>query len=321
VRDLCSIFSNVYNMSVAELLDQTNIELGDGGSLFLSIVLATMIFAVALGLKPSSFAFFKKDPKHYIAGATAQLLGLPLLTLILIHILQPHPSLALGMILVACCPGGNVSNIMALFARANTALSVSMTATSSLAAAFLTPVSILFWSSRYEPTKNLLTTIDFNPINFLIQSMFILALPICAGMLIAWKYPQQALKLQKPLAMISGGALLLIIIVTFYQFRELLPKFGALIVPLVVIHNTAAFALGYSSGLLTKADIPTRRALTIEVGIQNSGLGFVLLVTQLAGLGGAAAITAFWGVWHIIAGLTIVGLFRYSDRRRGVTHV
>ena len=305
----------------ATLLDQTNIEMGDGGSLFLSVVLATMIFAVALGLRPSSFAFFKTDPKHYIAGAVAQLFGLPLLTLVLIQFLQPAPSLALGMILVACCPGGNVSNIMALFARANTALSVSMTATSSLAAAFLTPISILFWSSLYGPTHNLLTEIDFNPINFLIQSMFILALPICAGMLIAWKYPARATKMQRPLAMISGAALILIIIVTFYKFRDLLPKFGALIVPLVVIHNTAAFALGYTTGLLTKADIPTRRALTIEVGIQNSGLGFVLLVTQLAGLGGAAAITAFWGLWHIVSGLTIVGLFRYSDRRRGRSNV
>ncbi|NNC37569.1 MAG: bile acid:sodium symporter family protein [Acidimicrobiales bacterium] len=308
-------------MDTAALLDQTNIELGDGGSLFLSFVLAMMIFAVALGLRPSNFAFFKKDPKHFLAGAFAQLLGLPLLTLILVHILDPAPSLALGMILVSCCPGGNVSNIMALFARANTALSVSMTATSSLAAAFLTPISILFWSSLYAPTNNLLTTIDFNPVNFLIQSMFILALPICAGMLIAWKYPRHAMRLQKPLAMISGGALILIIVATFYQFRHLVPQFGALIVPLVMIHNLAAFALGYTSGLVTKADIPTRRALTIEVGIQNSGLGFVLLVTQLAGLGGAAAITAFWGLWHIVAGLTIVGLFRYSDKRTGRVHV
>lgn len=305
----------------ASILDQTNIELGDGGSLFLSFVLAMMIFAVALGLRPSHFSFFKTDPKHFITGAVAQLFGLPLLTLVLIHILQPAPSLALGMILVSCCPGGNVSNILSLFARANTALSVSMTATSSLAAAFLTPVSILFWSSLYGPTHNLLTEIDFNPINFLIQSMFILALPICAGMLIAWKYPAQANRLQKPLAMISGGALLLIIIITFYKFRDLLPKFGALIVPLVFIHNAAAFALGYMSGVLTKADVPTRRALTIEVGIQNSGLGFVLLVTQLAGLGGAAAITAFWGLWHIVAGLTIVGVFRLSDRRRGRLNV
>jgi BASS family bile acid:Na+ symporter len=305
----------------ATLLDQTNIEMGDGGSLFLSFVLALMVFAVALGLRPSSFAFFKTDPKHFITGAVAQLFGLPLLTLILIHILQPAPSLALGMILVSCCPGGNVSNILSLFARANTALSVSMTATSSLAAAFLTPVSILFWSSLYEPTRNLLTEIDFNPVNFLIQSVFILAFPILAGMAIAWKYPVQASRLQKPLAMISGGALLLIIFATFYKFRDMLPKFGALIVPLVFIHNLAAFALGYISGVLTKADIPTRRALTIEVGIQNSGLGFVLLVTQLAGLGGAAAITAFWGLWHIVAGLTIVGLFRLSDRRRGHTDV
>jgi BASS family bile acid:Na+ symporter len=305
----------------ASILDQANIELGDGGSLFLSFILAVMIFSVALGLRPSHFEFFKTDPKHYLAGVVAQLLGLPLLTLALVHILQPAPSLALGMILVSCCPGGNVSNLMALFARANTALSVSMTATSSLAAAFITPVSILFWSSLYQPTRDLLTEIDFNPINFLIQAMFILALPICLGMLVAWKSPKWATRLQKPLASLSGLALLLIIVVTFYRFRHLLVEFGALIVPLVVIHNMAAFALGYSSGLITRADVPTRRALTIEVGIQNSGLGFVLLVTQLSGLGGAAAITAFWGLWHIVGGLTIIGLFRCADRRKGHVHV
>ena len=90
-----------------------------------------------------------------------------------------------------------------------------------------------------------------------------------------------------------------------------------LIIPLVIVHNACALGLGYLTGLGTKADIPTRRALTIEVGIQNSGLGFVLLVTQLAGLGGAAAITAFWGLWHIVAGLFIIALFRISDRRAG----
>jgi len=305
----------------AALLDQTNIELGDGGSIFLSIILATMVFAVALGLRPSHFSFFKTDPKHYLAGVVAQILGLPLLSLILVHIMQPAPSLALGMILVACCPGGNVSNIMALFARANTALSVSMTATSSLAAAFVTPVSILFWSALYEPTRNLLTEIDFNPVSFLIQTVFILAFPILLGMTLAWKSPNLAARLQKPLAMLSGGALILIIVATFYKFRALIPQFGLLIIPLVLVHNACALALGYLTGLGTKADIPTRRALTIEVGIQNSGLGFVLLVTQLAGLGGAAAITAFWGLWHIVAGLTIIAMFRYSDKRAGRVYV
>lgn len=210
---------------------------------------------------------------------------------------------------------------MALFARANTALSVSMTATSSLAAAFVTPISILFWSVLYEPTRNLLTEIDFNPMNFLVQTLFILAIPILLGMALAWRAPKLAAKLQKPLAKVSGGALILIILVTFYKFRALIPQFGLLIIPLVVVHNACALGLGYFTGLATKADIPTRRALTIEVGIQNSGLGFVLLVPQLSGLGGAAAITAFWGLWHIVAGLAIIGLFRYSDKRAGRIHV
>jgi len=89
-----------------------------------------------------------------------------------------------------------------------------------------------------------------------------------------------------------------------------------LVVPLVVIHNAFALSLGYFSGLVTRADKPTRRALTFEVGIQNSGLAFVILVTQLSGLGGAAVLVATWGLWHILAGGVIVGFFKYADRRQ-----
>jgi BASS family bile acid:Na+ symporter len=305
----------------AETLDQTIIEMGSGSEIVLMGMLALMMFAVALGLRPSHFSFFKTDPKHYIAGVVAQIIGLPLLTLLLVNLLNPAPSLALGMILVSCCPGGNVSNLMALFARANTALSVSMTATSSLAAAFITPVSILFWSSLYGPTRDLLTVINFDAVQFLIQTLFILAIPILLGMLVAWKAPKFAARFQGPLAMLGGVGMMVIIIASFYKFRHLIPLVGAVIIPLVIIHNALALALGYTTGLVTRSDVPTRRALTFEVGIQNSGLGFVILITQLSGLGGAAAITGMWGLWHIIAGLVIIALFRTSDKRTGRIHV
>ena len=299
-----------------EHLDNLVFAIGDGTKPVLMGMLALMMFAVALGLKPSHFSFFKTDPKHYIAGVLAQIIGLPLLTLGLVYLLTPAPSLALGMILVACCPGGNVSNLLALFGRANTALSVSMTATSSLAAAFITPVSILFWLSLYGPTRDLLTQIDFDVVSFLLQTLLILALPILLGMVVVWKAPELAARLQKPLGLIGAMGMIVIVVMGFYQYRDLIPKMFFLVFPLVIIHNTCALGLGYFTGLVTRADAPTRRALTFEVGIQNSALGFVILLTQISGLGGAAAITGMWGLWHLIGGGFMVWIFRAADRKR-----
>ncbi len=297
-----------------EGLNNLNLDMGGPWEAVLAAMLALMMFAVALGLKPSQFAFFKTDPKHYLAGVLAQIIGLPLLTLGLVYVLNPLPSLALGMILIACCPGGNISNIMSMFGRANTALSVSMTATSSLAAAFITPLSILFWLSLYPPTQALLTTINFDVVAFLLQTLFILALPIVLGMVVAQKAPGFAAKIRKPLAMIAIIIIMFMIIIGFYKYREIIPLTAKFVIPLVVIHNALGLSLGYFIGLLTRADIPTRRALTFEVGIQNSALGFVILITQLEGLGGAAVITGMWGLWHLVSGWTMVGAFRHVDK-------
>ena len=295
-------------------IDQLTIDMGTSSEILMSVTLALMMLAVALGLKPVHFSFFKTNPRHYFIGVLTQIIGLPLVTLILVNILNPMPSLALGMILVACCPGGNISNLLVLFARGNTALSVSLTATSSLLAAFLTPVSILFWSGLYTPTRDLLRTIDFDAIGFLIQTMMILGLPIIVGMLMVRFVPNLSRRIQKPLGLLAAIALIAIILIAFYKYRELIPKLGLLIIPLVVLHNAIALGLGYFAGWSSRADTPTRRALTFEIGIQNSGLGFVILVTQLSGLGGAAAITGMWGLWHIVAGGFLVMIFRLTDR-------
>ena len=236
-------------MSIAEL-DNLVFELGDGTKPVLMLMLALMMFAVALGLKPSHFSFFKTDPKHYFAGVVAQVIGLPLLTLGLVYAVNPAPSLALGMILVACCPGGNVSNLFALFGRANTALSVSLTASSALVAALITPISILFWLSLYAPTRALLTNIDFDVLSFLVQTLMILALPIVLGMLVVWKAPQLAEKLQKPFGFIGAMGMLSILFIGFYQYRDLLPKLAVLVIPLVALHNALAFGIRLYNGLV-----------------------------------------------------------------------
>ncbi len=302
-------------------LDDFKLDLGASSEMAMAIILAMMMFAVALSLRVDNFKFIQTAPKPYFSGVIAQLIGLPLLTLLICFIVRPHPSLALGMILIACCPGGNTSNLLALFGRANTALSVSLTATSSILAAFLTPISILFWSYLYPPTRDLLTRINIDIISFLLQTLLILALPLCLGMLLAHIRPKLAAKLQKPLAIFSGLALLVIIIIACIKFAPLFFALGIGIFALVIAHNSLAFVLGYLAGVISRADTASRRALTFEVGIQNSGLGIVILLTQLgdsSAIGGAGVIAGLWGTWHLIAGSSLAIFFRWRDKSRHV---
>jgi len=298
-------------------LENFQFELDPSSEIAMGLTLALMMFAVALSLKVENFKAIKQTPKPYGAGVIAQLIGLPLLTLIICFIVNPHPSLALGMILIACCPGGNSSNLLALLGRANTALSVSLTATSSILAAFLTPVSILFWCSLYPPTRSLLTEINIDIADFLIQTLIILALPLCLGMALSHYAPKLAAKLQKSLAAISAIGLLAIIIIACLKFAPLFFALGVGIFILVIVHNSLAFLLGYLAGVISGAETRSRRALTFEVGIQNSGLGIVILLTQLgdnSAVGGAGAIAGLWGTWHLVAGSSLAALFRWRDK-------
>jgi len=299
----------------SEALDNFQLELGTSSEIGMAIVLAAMMFAVALGLSPSSFSFFKTQPKLYFTGIIAQIIGLPLITLFMCFVINPHPSIALGMILIACCPGGNTSNLIALFARANTALSVSLTATSSVFAAFITPFSILFWSGLYPPTRALLTEINIDVANFLVQTLVILALPLLLGMVFRHFLSRIAKRIQTPLAILSGLALLAIILIASVRLFPIFIVLGIGLYFIVIPHNILAFALGNLAARAIKADTASRRALTIEVGIQNSGLGIVILLTQLGGVGGAGAVAGLWGVWHLIAGSGLALFWRWKDAR------
>lgn len=298
-----------------ETLDNFQLDLGTTSEIGMAVVLATMMFAVALGLRPSSFSFLKTDSKLFLTGVAAQIIGFPLLTVLMCVVINPHPSIALGMILVACCPGGNTSNLISLFARANTALSVSLTATSSVFAAFVTPFSILFWSGLYPPTRALLTDINIDVVSFLMQTLIILALPLLLGMIFRQFFPRIADRIQTPLAIFSGLALLAIILIACFRLFPVFWALGIGIFFVVLPHNILAFSLGNFAARAINADVADRRALTIEVGIQNSGLGIVILLTQLNGLGGAAAVAGLWGVWHLIGGSALALFWRWKDAR------
>lgn len=295
-------------------LDALRIVLDPAGQAAVASALMIIIFSVALSLRVSDFRFVRTDPFIFFAGVGAQIIGLPVLTLGLLHILEPSPSVALGMIVVACCPGGAVSNLFTYLSRGAVAYSVALTATSSLLAAIVTPASILFWSNVYQPTAELLATIDVNPILFLVQTMALLGVPLIAGMVVAARAPDVAERLRRYTApagaVVLGGA----VVYGLYVFAPVLYPAMPYLFSVAAIHNGLAFVMGGLAGFAVRADKATQRALVFEVGIQNSGLAIVILIGQLAGLGGAAAIAGVWGIWHLVSGTLIVFMYRAIDR-------
>ena len=302
-------------MDVAEL-DSLRIVLDPIGQIGVSLALMLVMFSVALGLRVDDFRFLLDRPLLFVGGVVSQVLLLPLVTFFLILVMQPAPSIALGMIVVACCPGGAVSNLLTYLSRGNLAISVALTATSSMLAAIFTPASILFWSHSYGPTSTLLKSLDVSPYVFLAQTTLLLGVPLVTGMIVATKAPDVAKRIRKRATLLGAGTLIGVIIYGIAYFFPVLVSALPMLGGVVVIHNAVAFITGAAAGRMLSRRTATRRALTFELGIQNAGLALVILIGQLKGLGGAAAIAAVWGVWDLIAGGTIAVFFRFVDSRK-----
>ncbi len=293
-----------------DALDSLRIVLDPIGQVGVALALMLVMFSVALGLRVEDFSFLRTRPLLFAGGVVSQVVLLPLGTFFLILVIEPAASIALGMIVVACCPGGAVSNLLTYLSRGNVAASVALTATSSLLAAILTPTSILLWSHAYEPTANLLQTLDVSPMIFLAQTTFLLAVPLILGMVVAAKAPDVAARIKKRTTVLGVSVLVGVIIYGIAYFFPVLWPAVPLLGGVVVTHNAVAFGIGALAGRVLSRQSPTRRALTFEIGIQNSGLALVILLSQLKGLGGAAAFAAVWGVWHLIAGGLLALFFR-----------
>ncbi|WP_296210411.1 bile acid:sodium symporter family protein [Psychrobacter sp. UBA3480] len=273
--------------------------------ILLNLILALMMFGVSLSLRLEDFKRIVLSPIAPIAGLFAQFFLLPLATCLFTWALNIDPELALGMILVASCPGGSFSNIMTWLARGNVAVSVSMTAVSSLAAAILTPVNFAFYGWLNPHTREYLTKITIEPSSILILVLLVLALPLVLGMVTGRRLPDLVVRIQKPLRIFSLLVLMAFVAIAFSSnFALFLERFHSFFW-LVVGHNLLALSLGYGMGLMLKLPVADRRAVTLEVGIQNSGLGLVILFTFFPEAGGMMLITAFWGVWHLVSGLTL----------------
>ncbi len=283
----------------------------------LNVILGLIMFGVALSLRISDFRFLLTRPRAPLVGLTAQFLLLPAATWGLTRILGLPPSVSLGMILVSSCPGGNISNFIAHITRANTALSISVTAVSTAAAVVMTPLNVTFWGTRSADTRALIEEFHLSPVEMFGNVMLLLGVPLVLGMWINHRFPTFAARLVKPFKVGSIVLFLLLIAVAFQaNFGAFLAVIGVIFLP-VAIHNALAWAVGYGAGLVARLPGDDVRAVSIEVAIQNSGLGLVLIFGFFGGLGGMAVIAAWWGIWHIIAGLTMASVWNLLHRKRG----
>ena len=310
-------------------LDALNVTM-NGGSTLLNIVLAFVMFGVALGIKPQTFVDIVKNPKSIITGIVCQLVLLPALTLILIMIFGHwiSPMIALGMILVASCPGGNISNFITSLSRGNSELSVSLTAFNTAACVFTTPLNFAFWGKMYlnfagNHGIGSLPELQI-PLGEIFQSIFIImGIPLVLGMLCGQYLPKVAKVLKKPLQYLSIAVFIAMVIIIFTGNLDVFMQCIRYIFLIVLLHNLLALGIGFGTSTLLKLPYKDRRTLTIETGIQNSGLGLILLLNPnifpdtgaWANNGGMLIITAWWGVWHIISGLTLAFTWRVRGRK------
>ena len=311
---------------IVSLIDGIDVTLNAGGMNTINIVLAFVMYGVALGIKPRMFVEVFKKPKSVLVGACSQIILLPLFTFLLALALGSSISwtMAMGMILVASCPGGNISNFISSLSKANVELSVSLTAISTALAILTTPFNFWFYGNLYMNLSNIAGEVPqlTIPLWDVFKTIFILlGIPLTLGILTAHYLPKAADKMKKPMQIFSILFFIAMIVLSFMGNIDAFLKCIKYIFLIVLVHNLLALLLGYGTSSAFRLNASDRRTITIETGIQNSGLGLVLLLgtsifADFPPHGGTLVITAWWGIWHIVSGLVAALLFNLSDRRK-----
>lgn len=289
-------------MPSPEIIDAVQLNFSEDGLLFMQIALGFIMFGIALELTLADFKRVLQSPKIALIGFTSQFLLLPALTALLIIIIKPMPSMALGLMLIACCPGGNISNYISHLSKGNTALSVSMTAIATLMAIILTPLNFALWSSLYKPAIPLLQEISLSPFDMAKTILLIIGIPLVVGLFIATKYPKVKAKIVKPIKVFSFLIFLAFVVGAIASNWDFILDYVYLVFILVGAHNLLALLTGYSFAKLFKLKEADSRTISVETGIQNGGLALILIFGFFDGLGGMAIVAAWWGIWDMLTG-------------------
>ncbi|MCQ2250907.1 MAG: bile acid:sodium symporter family protein [Bacteroidales bacterium] len=303
-------------------LDAVRLNFGNSGGLILSIVQGFVMFGVALGIRPQNFRMAFKRPRGVITGFLSQVLVLPAVTFLACFVFQSHLTVgvALGAILVACCPGGNISNFISSICRGNIELSVSLTAITTVTAVLITPLNFTFWGNLFISQSDLVRQLEI-PISQVFNTLFfVIGLPLALGMLCARFLPGVTAKIAKPIQNISMVIFMGMVVVAFLANFDYFCRYIKYVLIIVLVHNAIAFVSGWSVASMARLRDRDIRTITIETGIQNSGLALMLIFNPAIfppdlQTGGMAFIAAWWGVWHIISGMGIAGFWNLRRRK------
>lgn len=292
-------------------IDNIRLNFSEGGLLYMNVTLAIIMFGVAMDIKKEHFMNIIAYPKSALLGIFSQILLLPALTFLLVIMLNPPPSIAMGMILIAACPGGNISNFISSLAKANVALSVSLTAFSTLSATFITPINFALWGGMYveyfETAKHLNIPIKIDFLQMAKTVFILLGIPLMAGMWFGYRFPKITEKYRNKVKIASIFLYMTFIVGALAANAKHIP---GVIIPLgfvVMLLNAQTLFTGYFVGTVFRVPKPDRRTLSIETGIQNSGLALVLIFNPklFDANGGMAFMAAWWGIWQMVTGIGI----------------
>lgn len=309
ITPLLSLFGDMSQLDFVKLnFNQESVNM-------MNLAIAFIMFGVALSIRPGHFRTVFSNPKPVVIGAVGQYIILPALTYLLVLIIRPSTPVALGMILIAACPGGNVSNLISSVSKANVTLSLSLTTITTVMSLIMTPFNFAFWGGLYAKHSPLLVPISIDPIEMFRTVFLILGIPVILGMFIGMRFPKFSKRMDKPIQATSVIFFIGFIVAALAGNFSIFLKYIHLIFILVLLHNGLAFLSGYAFPRLFKINEIDCRTISIETGIQNSGLGLALIFNPRIfppelNLGGMAMVAAWWGIWHIVAGLVIATYWR-----------
>ncbi len=299
-------------------IDAIRIPFEESSLTLLRIVIAAILFGIALDTRPADFKVALSKPKPMAVAIVGQFLLLPAITFALTLILNVRGSVALGMILVACCPPGNVSNVLTHRARGDVALSVSMTAVSNVLAIFLMPINFAFWGGLHPTGQDFLRDIDVSALDLLSEILLVIGLPFVLGIAIASVFPAVAARSHRVVGAVAAVALLALIAAGMIRYWDIFTDYIGIVLIAVFLHDALALALGYAIARGGRLSDYSTRAMTFEVGVRNAGFGLLLVFQFFDGLGGMALVAAWWGIWDIIAGLVLAQLWARRPASREV---
>lgn len=295
-------------------MSQPVISVNQNQMVLLKVMLGLIMFGIALKLDLKEFKRLIRKPKPIIIGLFGQLVLLPALTLGMIHLLNLPAAIALGLFVVASCPGGNMSNLLTDLADGDLEYSVSMTSLSSFVGPITIPFNILFWSSLYLPTKSLVSSISLDTTAMYLDVFVTLGVPLLMGMLLKAKRPILMNKVAPIIGKISVLILVIFIVGAAKKYWAFFDSSYQLMMPLTMGHNFIAMLMGYLLAFsLTKKQ---QKTLTFEIGMQNSGIGLAIILQYFTTDPMTTIVCCWWAVIHMTNGLIVIGFWRLLNRMK-----